>query len=219
MKELIIIGVDGFAREVAWLVERINHVESTWNLSGYLVDDESERGELINGYPVLGTTADIVNHPNAWYICAIDSSAGRRQMVERVSGMLDSIRFATLVDPSALMSGLVSVGEGSIICANTIATVNIEIGRHVISNLDCTIGHDAVLGDFVTLCPSVNISGNTYIGAGTELGMGSQVIEKKTVGHDTVVGAGAVVVRDLPDYCTAVGAPAKPIISRGQDRQ
>jgi acetyltransferase-like isoleucine patch superfamily enzyme len=109
------------------------------------------------------------------------------------------------------MSGRINIGEGCIICAGTILTVDFKLGNHVIVNLDCTIGHDAVLKDFVTLYPSVNISGYTVLEECVEMGTGSQIIQGLKVGDGTIVGAGSVVVKELPSECTAVGSPAKPI--------
>ena len=109
------------------------------------------------------------------------------------------------------MSDRVFIGEGSIICAGSIITVDIRIGKHVILNLDCTVGHDACLEDFVTVYPSVNVSGNVLVEECAELGTGTQIIQGKKIGAQTIVGAGAVVVKDLPEKCTAVGSPAKPI--------
>ena len=43
------------------------------------------------------------------------------------------------------------------------------------------------------------------------MGTGSKIIQGLSVGMNTFVGAGAVVVRNLPPDCTAVGVPAKPI--------
>jgi sugar O-acyltransferase (sialic acid O-acetyltransferase NeuD family) len=132
-------------------------------------------------------------------------------IIEKVTQENPNIRFATLIDPTVEMSDLVEIGEGTIICAHTIITVNISIGKHVIINLDCTIGHDAVLKDFVTLYPSVNVSGASNIGKTVEMGTGMQIIQGKNVGEYSIAGAGAVVVRDIPSNCTAVGSPAKPI--------
>ena len=211
MKDLIIFGASGFGREVAWLAERINQVEPTWNILGFLDDDDTIQGTSINGYPVLGKTNDAVNFSNAYYVCAVGASRVREKIIHNLKNCLPDIRFATLIDPSAEMSDYVQIGEGTIICAHTIITVNISIGKHVIINLDCTIGHDAVLMDYVTLYPSVNVSGMTKIGHCSELGTGMQIIQGKTVGDYTIVGAGAIVVKDLPAKCTAVGSPAKPI--------
>lgn len=81
----------------------------------------------------------------------------------------------------------------------------------MIINLDCTLGHNDVIGDFVTIYPSVNGSGNVSVGECCELGTGMQIIQGKSIGDYSIVGAGAVVVKNIPSKCTAVGSPAKPI--------
>ena len=211
MKDLIIFGASGFGREVAWAVERINKVSPTWNLLGFMDDDDSIRGAEINGYKVLGKSDDVIKYPDAFFVCAVGASRTREKIIGSMKSINPDIRFGTVIDPSVEMSDFVTVGEGSIICAHTIITVNISIGSHVIINLDCTIGHDAIIKDFATLYPSVNVSGITRIGHAAELGTGMQIIQGKSVGDYSVVGAGAVVVKDIPAKCTAVGSPAKPI--------
>ena len=211
MKDLIIIGASGFGREVAWLVERINKVEPTWNLMGFIDDNAEIQNTEINGYRVLGTSDDVFKYSDSYYVCAVGASRTREKIINKVKQVNPNIKFDTVIDPTVEVSDLVTIGEGTIICANTIMTVNISIGSHVIINLDCTVGHDAILNDFVTLYPSVNVSGMTNIGYCSELGTGMQIIQGKTVGEYSIVGAGAVVVKDIPAKCTAVGSPAKPI--------
>lgn len=211
MKDLIIFGASGFGREVAWAVERINAQIPTWNLLGFMDDADDIQGKEINGYKVLGKTDDIGKYSDAYYVVAVGASRTREKIVAHMKDVNPSIKFGTVIDPSVALSDLVKIGEGTIICAHTIITVNIEIGSHVIINLDCTIGHDAILQDFVTLYPSVNVSGITNIGRCSELGTGLQIIQGKSVGDYSIVGAGAVIVKDIPAKCTAVGSPAKPI--------
>lgn len=207
MKKLIIIGAGGFGREVAWLVERINKQNPSWNILGFIDDNGEFKGREINGYKVLGGCETIKEYPNAYVVCAVGASKVRKKIIDKIG----KCNFATLIDPSVELSDFVRIGEGSIICANTIITVNIEIGSHVIINLDCTIGHDAVLNDFVTLYPNVNVSGMTVTGTCCEVGTGTQIIQGKRIGDYSIIGAGAVVVKDIPSKCTAVGSPAKPI--------
>lgn len=211
MKDLIIFGASGFGREVAWLVERINDIAPTWNLLGFMDDADDIQGTSVNGYKVLGKTADVSKYSDAYFVCAVGTSRTREKIINNLKSINPNIKFGTVIDPSVEKSDLVSIGEGSIMCAHSIITVNISIGKHVIINLDCTVGHDAVLGDFVTLYPSVNVSGITRIGHAVELGTGMQIIQGKTIGDYSIIGAGAVVVKDIPEKCTAVGSPAKPI--------
>ena len=213
LKDLIIFGASGFGREVAWLVERITKIKPTWNLLGFMDDNEDVQGALINGYNVLGNSYDIGKYPNAYFVCAIGASKVREKVINGLKRINPSVRFGIVIDPSVEISDLVTIGEGTIICAQTIATVNISIGEHVIINLDCTIGHDAIVEDYVTLYPSVNISGATTIGRAVEMGTGSQIIQGKCVGDYSIVGAGAVVVTDIPEKCVAVGVPANSIKS------
>ena len=211
MKDLVIIGASGFGREAAWIVERLNKVTPAWNLLGFMDDAADIQGTYINGYKVLGNTDDVGKYPEAYFVVAVGASRTREKIVSRMKEVNPAVKFGTIIDPSVEMSDFVTIGEGTIICAHTIITVNVEIGSHVIINLDCTIGHDAVLHDFVTLYPSVNVSGISSIGHAAELGTGMQIIQCKTVGDYSIVGAGAVVVKDIPANCTAVGSPAKPI--------
>lgn len=211
MKDLIIFGASGFGREVAWLVERINEKNHTWNLLGFVDDNEKIHGTVINSYPVLGGCDCLTDYPDAYIVCAVGSSTIRKKIIEKINSLLKKPKYAILIDPIVQKSDTVSVGEGTIICANNILTVNIEIGCHVIINLACTVGHDAILHDYVTLYPTVNFSGNSEAMECVELGTGSQIIQGKTIGGYTIVGAGSTVVKDIPAKCTAVGSPAKPI--------
>lgn len=211
MKELYIVGAGGFGREVAWLVERINQSGKEWELKGFLDDNERLHGGEEGGYPVVGGIDYLEKlSKTIWVICAVGAASVRRKIIEKLE-KIEKVRFATLIDPSVLLSRRVKIGDGSIICAGTIATVDIEIGKHVIVNLDCTIGHDAKLEDYVTVYPSVNISGFVTVGEETEIGTGTQIIQGIKIGRESIIGAGAVVIKELPEKCTAVGSPAKVI--------
>ena len=209
MNDLYIIGAGGFGREVAWLVERINEVEPTWNLKGFIDDNEEIWSKKFDDYPVCGGCEYLKKQENAYVVCAVGAARVRKMIVEKLAG--SKVKFANVIDPSVVMSKRVNLGEGVIICAGTIITVDVTIGNHVIINLDCTLGHDDVIESYVTMYPSVNVSGCVNVGESAELGTGTQIIQGKNIGDKTIIGAGAVVVKDIPADCTAVGSPAKPI--------
>lgn len=208
MKDLYIIGAGGFCREVAWLVECINEVSPVWNLKGFIDDNESIWGSKEDGYPVLGGCEYLKNMGDVYAVCAVGSAKVRKQIIDKLA---DSwIKYAALVDPIVIMSKRVYVGEGSIICAGTIITVDVTIGRHVIINLDCTLGHD-VIKDYVIIYPSVNVSGNVYIGQMSELGTGVLIIQGKNIVSVTIIGAGAVVISNIEKSGTYVGVPIERV--------
>lgn len=211
MKDLIVIGSGGLGRETVWTAERMNAAQPEWNILGFLDDNIQIRGRTVDGYKVIGTVSDAVKYPDAYFVVAIGSARIRRLIAEKLSELCD-VKYATLIDPAAVICReRVKIGEGCIICANTYITLDIAIGNHVYIGGNGTVGHDAVIEDFVTLYPGVNVSGTTKIGTGSELGTGTQIIQGLSVGRNTIVGAGSVIVRNLPSDCTAVGVPAKPI--------
>ena len=208
MRKLYIIGAGGFGREVAWLVERINQHHEKWILEGFIDDNIQIHGNIVDGYKILGG-CDYLKQLNekVWCVCAIGSANARKQTIKTIS-CYKNVNFATLIDPSVIYSNRTKIDEGSIVCAGTILTVDIEIGKHVILNLDCTIGHDVKIKDFVTVYPSANISGNVMIGECCELGTGMQIIQGKKVTSNCILGAGAVVIGDITESGTYVGCPA-----------
>ncbi len=209
MKDLYIIGAGGFAREVAWLVERINKVAPTWNIKGFIDDNESLWGIKKDAYEVVGGCDYLTTLGDVYAVCAVGSAKVRKSIIKKCEN--SNVKFATVIDPSVIISKRVEIGEGTIICAGTIITVDVKIGNHVIINLDCTIGHDDIIEDFVTIYPSVNVSGNVILGECSELGTGMQIIQGKNVASNTIIGAGTIVVKDLTESGTYVGSPAKKI--------
>jgi sugar O-acyltransferase (sialic acid O-acetyltransferase NeuD family) len=215
LKDLYIIGAGGFGREVAWLVERINEKQATWNLKGFIDDNQEIWGTKEDGYLVYGGCNYLKSLNNIYAVCAVGSARIRKKIIKKFSD--SQVKFATVIDPSVILSDKVEIGEGTIICAGTIITVDVKIGKHVIINLDCTIGHDDLIHDFVTIYPSVNVSGMVDIGERSELGTGTQIIQGKTIATNTIIGAGAVVINDCVESGTYVGSPAKIVKDRGNN--
>lgn len=207
-KKLVIIGAGGFGREVCWLVKRINQTKQFWQVEGF-IDDTIERGELINRVPVLGNLEDLQQcSEKMGVVCAVGSAAIRKKIIVNLKKN-QTLYFPNLIDPSVCFSEDIKMGEGNIICAGTILTTNITLGNFNILNLNCTIGHDVIIEDFVTVYPGVNISGKVVIGNESELGTGAKIIQGKKIINKVVVGAGAVITKDITEQGTYVGVPAK----------
>jgi sugar O-acyltransferase (sialic acid O-acetyltransferase NeuD family) len=209
-KKLAILGAGGFAREVAWLVTEINRVdaEESWDIVGFLQRSTERTDETICGIPVL-RKADVAEHsPHIYAVAAIGDPQIRERAVAEARDL--GCSFATLIHPSVFMDqDSVKIGAGSIVCAGNILTVDISIGEHVIINLDCTVGHDTVIEDYVTVSPGCHLSGHSILRRGAYLGTGAVTIEWREIGPRATIGAGAVVTTDIPADVTAVGVPAR----------
>lgn len=207
MKNIVIVGNGGFAKEVEFLIHRMNEEEPTWNFLGY-IDNNTDDSRVVGGDQYLLNVKEELN-----VVIAI----GEPQLRSKLYSLYkenEYLKFPNVIDPSVIISSRVEMGQGNIIGAGTIITVDITIGDFNIINLDCTVGHDAIIESYVTINPSVNVSGNVHVKSGTNIGTGSQIIQGKTVGARVVLGAGAVVASDIEDDCVAVGVPAKVIKSR-----
>jgi sugar O-acyltransferase (sialic acid O-acetyltransferase NeuD family) len=125
-------------------------------------------------------------------------------------------RFETIIHPRTERSRWIKIGLGTVICAGNILTTNITLGTQVQINLDCSIGHDVVMGDYTTLAPGVHVSGWVHFGKRVYVGTGAVIINGTEeapiiIGDDAVIGAGACVTKSVAERMTVVGVPAKPL--------
>ena len=209
-KKIAIFGAGGFGREVKWLIDEINAVKPQWDFVGYYDDDFSHVTKIDPAY-FLGGTKELNEQKDPLHIVfAIGNPLVKRKIIKNIQN--PALAFPVLIHPNVCMGReSVQIGDGSIICAGNILTVDINIGKHVILNLSCTVGHDTIIGDYSSFMPTVNISGEVTMGECVYGGTGAKIINLVEIGEETIIGAGAVVAKSLPAKCTAVGIPAKPV--------
>jgi len=206
-----VVGAGGFGREVMEIFKDQNELKNRWQILGFLDDNPEHQNKTINGFPILGGVSWLSERQDEEIkcVCAIGDTATRKKVVDKISK--GGGQYCQAIHPTVITSETVELGEDVIICAGTILTVNISIGDHCIVNLNCTIGHDAVIEKFCTLNPTASINGHDHLEEGVYIGSGATLIEGVRVGKWTTVGAGAVVIDDIPPGVVAVGVPAKPI--------
>ena len=213
MEDIVIVGAGGFGREVLALINDINRVAPQWNVVGFADDRPQLRGSTVSGRPVLGPITELAQRRlSPRFVLGIGSPADKARVAEPL--LAAGLEAPALVHPSVVASSSVSFSEGCVICAGTILTCDIHVGRFVTINLACTIGHDSLLGDFVTIAPGVHVSGNVVVEEGCEVGTGVATVQGRRLGAWSMVGAGAVVSSDIPPNCTAVGIPARAVKQR-----
>jgi len=217
MKSVVIVGAGGFGREVLEIFKDINKQKKKWEILGFVDSNTELHGKTINNYPVLGGLNWFENHQDVASVCAVGEPEAKKKVVEALHKM--NVHFCNAIHPSVIMSEFIEFGEGVIIGAGTILTVNIKIGNHVIINLNCTIGHDAVIEDYCSLMPTVKINGNNHLYEGVYVGTGASFIHQISVGAWTTIGAGAVVVNNMPGNVLAVGVPAKVLKHLSNNKQ
>jgi len=204
MQPVWIIGAGGHAKVVIDTLRTLG----TFDVLGVLDDDPLRLGTEVLRVPVRGETSheSIDRFGIEEAIIAIGCNRARAVVAGRLAGR---VSWATAIHPTAHLAPGVRIGEGTVVFAGAIVQPGSVIGRHVIINTACSVDHDGSIEDFVHIAPGVRLAGNVQVGVGVLLGIGCCVIPERTIGAWATIGAGSVVVSDVPPGVTAKGIPAK----------
>jgi len=211
MEDLVIIGAGGFARETRFLVEDINRKNPQYKFLGYLVSDLDKLSEYDSKDEVLGDFNWFRSRTNPVNVAIGIGTPTYRLKLSQELNNYSTVKFPTLIHPNVIYDKeSCKFEKGVIVCASNIFTVNITLCEFSMVNLNCTIGHEAVIGAGSVLNPSVNISGGVEIGKEVLVGTGAQILQYLKIGNKAIIGAGACVRKNVDDGTTVVGVPAIP---------
>lgn len=212
MKKLILYGAGGFAREVAFMVERINRVRPTYDLLGFVVGEEYYvPGTIIDGYPVVGCGDWLIEHKDEIVCTCVvgEPPAVREQIQEKYEAL--GIKFETLISPGVEIHKTVKIADGCIICRGTTFTVDISVGKGSIINEFSGIGHNAYIGDYCCIFGGCSVCGYVKIGNRVKVGGRAYFCPKVKIGDDAIIAAGSVVFTNVKAGRHVLGNPAKKI--------
>jgi len=210
VKKVIMLGAGGFAREVLDTIDIINkHTDEAIEPIGFVYDNgNKDAGKLIHGIPVLGELSHLkkVDLNEISLVAAVGRPVWRRKMVTEAKKLGGS--FMSLIHPTATISKRAKIGEGAIIMRYGNIQSGAVIGDFFSADAFASIGHDVIFGDFVHMSPRVATVGGAIIGNNVFLGIRSTILNV-SVGDGSVVGACALVNKDMPPNMIARGVPAK----------
>jgi sugar O-acyltransferase (sialic acid O-acetyltransferase NeuD family) len=213
LQDMVIVGASGHGKVVMDVIEK----QGLYRIIG-LVDDGIPAGQVIYGYPLLGTVADLPAICARSRACRGFVSIGdnwvRQKVVLRIAALLPDFNHVTAVHPSAQVGRGASIGCGTVLMAGAVVNSDSRVGRFCIINSNASLDHDCALEDYASLAPGVITGGNVSIGTFSAAGLGANILEGRKIGAHTVIGAAALVNRDLPDHCVAYGSPARVVRSR-----
>lgn len=213
MENIVIIGSSGHAKVIIDIVEK----ENKYSIIG-LLDRFREIGEETLGYKIIGKEEDIPNlivkHNLVGGIIAVGDNWVRKIVYEKINSMAPNFTFVKAIHPSAQIAKNVKIGNGTVIMAGVIVNSNSTIGNHCILNTNSSLDHDCFMDDFSSIAPNVTIGGNVKIGKFSAVSLGANVIPGVTIKEHTVIGAGSLVLKDVPEFVVAYGVPVKVIRKR-----
>lgn len=209
--KIIVIGggnVGGF------IINNSNDFTCPFEVIGILDDDSTKIGQEFWGIKVLGTIDDIENFitPNEkiGVVISIANPIVKEKIVAKLS-QYSQIIFPNFIHKNTWLSRAVKLGRGNIIYPGV--SINYETVMHNFTtiNMNVSLGHNCIANNYVTISPGVNLAGFTDIGLASFIGIGSCCKQGHVIGNYTTIGAGSVVIRDIPDYAVVVGNPGKII--------
>jgi sugar O-acyltransferase (sialic acid O-acetyltransferase NeuD family) len=148
------------------------------------------------------------------FFVGIGDGASRRRVVERWEAR--GHRLARVIHPRATLSPSATVAEGAVVMAGTVIQAEASIGKGAIVNTGATVDHDCRIGAFAHIAPGSHLAGNVEVQEEAWIGIGTSVREGVVIARRTVVGAGAVVVDDLPPDVVAHGNPCRVVRQIGK---
>ena len=194
-----VLGVGGHAKVIIDAAEL-----SDLKVSGVYDDDPKTHETMFCGLQVEGAITADLSGPA---VIAIGNNEIRKNIDQRVLGC----QWKTVIHPNAIIADDVEIGEGTVIMAGAVIQPGCKIGRHVIINTGACLDHDCEIADYVHIAPNCSLAGGVKLDEGTFAGIGSSIVQYVSIGKWSTLGAGSVVIHDIPPHCTAVGVPAKPI--------
>lgn len=211
-KTLIIIGAGGFGAEALWVAREMNRIssgEDGWQIAGFCDEDDGQASAVIDGMGVIGPPEIVFREfagAGAFFHCAVGDNRQRRRLAE----LFEARGFspATLVHPAVVVGPGTVIGAGSYIGAGSILSPHARIGRHVLINVLCSIGHDATLDDYCQISPGGRVLGCCRLKTGATMGSNSVLMQGRTLGEFATLGAASFAITDVPAGATAIGAPA-----------
>lgn len=217
MKKLVILGGSGIGMIAASIANDLGYFE----VKGFL-NDIIEKDNLIGKfrkYPVLGKTEDMdyyLKKKNYYFFIAYVGLQNEKSTYENISKLdIPPDRFATLIHPTAIIpKGLCQIGNGVLFAPLAQLSPDTTISDNCILLANSFVGHDSFLDHFAHIATNSVIGANVKVGIAVHIGSNATLREKITIGDFSLIGAGTVVLKDVPANSVVVGNPGRIIEQR-----
>ncbi len=199
--------------ETVRVIRAMERVHPRFKVVGFLDNDPEKREGDFFGFPVFGgfeCLDEVKAHfDDLFFVNLITGSTKARYETSRFLAH-NGCRFTNMIHPTVDLT-MTTIGVGNYIQEAVIVQAGVHIGNNSSIHIGTLVGHESVIGDSVFIAHGCSISGSVEVGDGVLMGTHATVIPRLKIGKWATVGAGAVVVRDVPDFAVVVGNPARVV--------
>jgi acetyltransferase EpsM len=115
----------------------------------------------------------------------------------------------SLISKSAIIDNSSKIGEGLLAMPACIVHKKVKIGKYCILNSNCCVDHETNIGEGVHIMGSAYVAGRVTIGDYATIGANATILPDINIGKNAIIGAGAVVTKNVKQNEIVVGNPAK----------
>ena len=214
MDNIVLICGGAQVQNVIDIIEK----EDKYKIVG-IIDSVQRIGRKLFGYPVIGRQENIHKLSQEFNfmggIITIGDNGTRMVIREQVDQLFPKLEWVNAIHPSVIIGKNVFMGSGIIIMAGVIINSNAELGEFSNYFTGAQIEHDCKIGDYASISAGTVLGGHVKVGELSAITLNCTIIDRLTIGDNTVVGSASLVTKDIPDNVLAYGNPAKIIKTRG----
>ena len=201
----MIIGAGGHAKVVLDALR----CERSANFGCQLADDDvSLSGKELMGVAIMTPVSPALCPGQAFHIAIGNNAIRERVACDCLkSGML----YETVKHPRSICASSATIAQGCFVAAGAVVSAEATIAEGGIINHGAVVDHDCVLDSFCHVAPNATLSGGVKLGKRVLIGSGANILPGVSIADDCIIGAGAVVLHDLPAGSIYAGVPANRI--------
>lgn len=203
MRLIIIGGGDNTGS----IIDLINDIDENIEIVG--ISDKNVRASIVNGHEISLKDKDVIKLLDQ--NCIIISYSREMSIRKKIYDYFESNKtnFATLISNRAYVSNSAKINNGSIVMPGVVIRNQVIIGKNTLINSNATIEHGCYIGDHCHIAPGVVLTGNVIIENECFIGANSTVLPNIRISKGSVIGAGSVVTKNIPQSEVWLGNPAK----------
>ena len=207
---IVIVGAGGHGRVVLDII-RNNH---QFDIAGMLDSNTARQHDKVDGVEILGDLS-LISQFGELGIGAAVVAIGDNNIRAAYAQALQKagVSLVSAIHPSCSIADTARIGKNVVIASGVNVCTHVTVADSAILNTGCIVEHESHIGPAAHICPGVKLAGHVTVQGSAFVGIGATVIQGVTIGEAAVVGAGAVVLNDVPAYATVVGVPARLIKS------